>query len=125
MAEIALRELGAELKDYREENDVSLRALARETGVSASTLSRVERGHVPDLEAVETLADFLGVTVRTAEGSTPSGRRDPEALSRQIRVHLRANKNLSEEAAREIARTAESYIDYLVDQQQDGPGDDE
>lgn len=125
MAEIALRELGAELKDYREENELSLRAVAGETGISASTLSRLERGHVPDLETVEALADFLGITVRTAAGSTDSGRLDAEGLSRQIRVHLRANKNLSEEAAREIARTAESYVDYLVDQQQDGPGDDE
>jgi len=124
VAQIALDELGAELKAHRERQGVSLRAVAETTGVSASTLSRLERGHLPDWKKVERIASYLGVAVRTASGGEAGPSGGEEELGRRIKVHLRANKNLSEEAAREIARTAESYIDYLVDRRRDGDAGD-
>ncbi len=39
---------------------LGLRAAARDAGISPSTLSRVENGHIPDLETFERLCRWLG-----------------------------------------------------------------
>jgi len=39
---------------------LGIRAAAREAGVSPATLSRIENGHVPDLETFERLCRWLG-----------------------------------------------------------------
>jgi transcriptional regulator with XRE-family HTH domain len=39
----------------------SLRDFARETGISASTLSRIENGQKPDIETFFALCDWAGI----------------------------------------------------------------
>ena len=39
---------------------LGVRAAAREAGVSPATLSRIENGHIPDLETFERLCRWLG-----------------------------------------------------------------
>lgn len=101
-----------ELNRYRTDRDLSLRAVAEEIDVSASTLSRMENGKVPESKRViERVANWVGVTVET--GKPVGGRRKPrDEMRRTMEVYLRAEKDLPEKVARAIADTAESVMEY-------------
>ena len=103
---IAIEELGDELRRKREELRWSLRRVEEASGISAATLSRIERGSSPDLPIVEKLAAWLGVVVHAA-GDERVPIRSDEELKRVIEVHLRAHKNLSATVARAIAQSFE------------------
>ena len=69
--------IGRRLADLRHEHRLSIRALARETGVSASLISDVERGKVePSISTLKRLASGLGTTLAFffSEGSRQYGR---------------------------------------------------
>ncbi|QOR70951.1 cupin domain-containing protein [Ruania alkalisoli] len=56
--------IGGRLRDLRAEQDLSLRALAERTGLSATLLSQIERGKVePSLKSLRLLASVLGQSV--------------------------------------------------------------
>ena len=77
----ALSATGGRLRALRRQRDVTLTELAAATGVSVSTLSRLESGtRKPTLELLLPLARFHGVTLDDLVGAPPTG--DP-------RVHLR------------------------------------
>lgn len=101
--------LGAVLKARRREKRLSLRDLADETGVSFNTLSRVERGHIPDLKNFERIIAWLDVPASTflKADEMPS---TPQAITR----HLLADRNLSREAATQIAEIVEEMYRTLV-----------
>ena len=96
---VNMDQLGAELR--RQRGTRSLRDVEGETGISAATLSRIERGSTPDFDVVEKLAAWLGVTVRAAGADEPDVKTDDD-LRRTIAVHLRANKRLPDKVARAI-----------------------
>jgi transcriptional regulator with XRE-family HTH domain len=74
--------VGPRLKRLRRQRDVTLADLAAETGLSASTLSRLEAGlRRPTLEPLLPLARAHGVSLDELVDAPPTG--DP-------RVHLRA-----------------------------------
>ena len=54
-----LRTLGRKLREKR--GNRGIRAVAVEVGTSPATLSRVERGHLPDLETFGKVCRWLGV----------------------------------------------------------------
>lgn len=95
-----IENLGPILKARRRERRLSLRDLAEQIGVSFNTLSRVERGHVPDLRTYQRIVEWLdmpaGAFLRS-ETSTPAA----------IAQRLRADGKLSQEAADEIAEEVE------------------
>lgn len=103
---IPVDQLGSALRKRREEAGLSLREVEGQTGISPSTLSRVERGHIPEIALIARIADWLGVTI-SAGGDLPDGIKTDEDLVSAIEVHLRANKNLDESTARAIARSYE------------------
>lgn len=112
MPESNIANLGATLKARRREKRLSLRDLADQTGVSLNTLSRVERGHVPDLKNFQRIIDWLELPAETfldpaREASTP------EAIAR----HLRSDRQLSGEAATKIAELVEEMYHQLVGEQ--------
>ena len=108
-ATITLDQLGAELRRIRDERKRSLRQVEEEIGVSAATLSRVERGSIPELTITNKIAAWLGVNVAAAGEATHSIKTD-EDLKKTIAVHLRANKDLSEEVARAIVESFDLII---------------
>jgi len=99
---INVRDLGEELVRRREEGGLSLREVEEKTGVSAATLSRIERGSTPDLDVVRKLATWMGVVIHAA-GDQHAPKNSDEELKRSIEVHLRANKRLPASLARSIA----------------------
>jgi len=101
---LSIDQLGAELRRKRAETKMSLRDAEQKTGISAATLSRVERGGKPDVGIIEKLAAWLDVNVRAAGDETAVVKTD-EDLKRTIAVHLRANKKLSETVAQAIVES--------------------
>lgn len=112
MPEPGIAGLGEMLKERRRRRRLSLRDLADQTGVSFNTLSRVERGHVPDLRTLRRIADWLEVPVEMfiepgADASTP------EVIAR----HLSSDQRLSQEAAASIAEMVEEMYHRLLGEQ--------
>lgn len=71
--------------------------VAAESGVSASTLTRMAQGRRPDVDGLAALAAWSGLSadgfVRTERGAV-----NPEPLA-QITTYLRSDRNLTPEAA--------------------------
>lgn len=77
----ALAAVGPRLRALRRQREVTLADLSAETGISVSTLSRLESGHRrPNLELLLPLAKAYGVPLDELVGAPPTG--DP-------RIHLR------------------------------------
>src|SRR2546422_6949735 len=90
--EIDYRLLGKKISERREAQAIGLREAAEQSGISYSTLSRLERGTArPDLETAKRLIAWLDIS--------------PSSLfmgAQPIRAHLRAPKNLASPVAAAI-----------------------
>jgi transcriptional regulator with XRE-family HTH domain len=76
--------VGPRLRALRRQRDVTLAALAEATGISVSTLSRLESGQRrPTLELLLPLARAHGVQIDELVGAPPTG--DPRVHMRPIR----------------------------------------
>ena len=62
--------IGERLRELREAHNISMRALATKSGLSANALSMIERGRTsPSVIALYKLADALGVSITSFFGS--------------------------------------------------------
>ncbi len=109
MAEITnMARLGEIIKAKRQEAGFGLRAAADESGISASTLSRLERGigAAPDAETMSKLSEWLQASVDDLLFGGEAQFKELEGLSTPdaIAVHLRADKKLSPETAEALAQ---------------------
>lgn len=81
----------------RQARHLNWKQVAAQSGVNASTLTRMAQGRRPDLDGLAALAAWSGLPtddfIRTEED-----RPQPEALA-QITTFLRSDRNLSSEAA--------------------------
>lgn len=112
MADPEIANLGAILRARRREKRLSLRDLHELTGVSVNTLSRVERGHVPDLKNFRLIVDWLELPAeRFLEGAGEAS--TPEVIAR----HLRADRRLPDAAVRQIVEMVEEMYHKLVGEQ--------
>lgn len=73
-----------------------IREVAEEIQVSASTLSRVERGFLPDLETFAKICKWLSVDPGEVLGIKPS-----EEI-KNITVHFRKNREISPKTAKSL-----------------------
>ncbi|HMS10842.1 MAG TPA: helix-turn-helix transcriptional regulator [Pyrinomonadaceae bacterium] len=102
-------ELGRAVKRRREELRLSLRDVADETGVSASTLSRIENGTgKPDSDNIARLSAWLDMPIdrlmtKKSEEVEPVIYYPHEATPEIVEAHLRADKNLSAETAQALS----------------------
>jgi transcriptional regulator with XRE-family HTH domain len=106
-------ELATRVKARRRERAVSLRAAAIEIGVSAATLSRVERGdYLPDRDNLFRLLRWVGAPA--AESTGPAEPHPPGAATMEaVELHLRADKDLSPDDAETIAQMVRLAYDRL------------
>jgi transcriptional regulator with XRE-family HTH domain len=96
MPKLSLETLGRRLAEKR--GEVGIRAAAREVGVSPATLSRVERGYLPDLETFSKICKWLQVDPGQVLGVTK-----PASSAPSVAVHFRKNATLSPETAKALA----------------------
>ena len=105
-------ELGRAIRRKREDVGLSLRDVADETGVSASTLSRIENGTgKPDADNIARLTAWLNMPMERVM----SGRAEDSDESRAVvyfpqeatpdivEAHLRADRNLTAETAKALS----------------------
>jgi transcriptional regulator with XRE-family HTH domain len=92
-----LEDLGRRLRDKR--GALGIRAAAKEIGISHATLSRVERGFLPDLENYAKICKWLGInpTKALAKKGTKEG-------TAMVQVHFRKEKTSSPETAEALAQ---------------------
>ena len=109
---INTKELGRAIKRKREQMGLSLRDVANETQVSASTLSRIENGTgKPDADNIARLTNWLDMPVdrvmkrasKSSDAIEPVIYYPHESTPEIIEAHLRADKNLTPETARALS----------------------
>lgn len=105
-------ELGRAIRRKREEQGLSLRDVADETGVSASTLSRIENGTgKPDADNIARLTAWLNVPMERIMGGREGGADEAkavvyfpqESMPEIVEAHLRADRNLTPETAQALS----------------------
>lgn len=96
----SLETLGQLIVEKRGQTGV--RAAAREIGISPATLSRVENGHLPDLENFRLICKWLDVEPNRILGFDSAKR--PAARELRASVHFRKQKTSSPETAAALAR---------------------
>ncbi len=106
---VDVRELGKYIKRKRESERLSLRAVARLTDVSASTLSRIENGTgVPDTPTLARIARWARIPLERFMTGRPAA--EPpvvyypqESTPDIVEAHLRADKNLTPDTANALS----------------------
>lgn len=101
-------ELGRAIRRRREELGLSLRDVATETSVSASTLSRIENGTgKPDADNIARLTSWLDVPMERILSARHSPTEQSQAVvyfpqeptPEIVEAHLRADRNLTPDTA--------------------------
>lgn len=99
--EINVNALGEAIQRYREDKKLTVRAAAEQMeSVSPSTLSRIERGSLPDLDTYMRICRWLNVdpayfAIEPVDKSQPE--KKSELMTEDIIVHLRADKLLNQQ----------------------------
>lgn len=104
-------ELGNAIRRRREQHSLSLRDVADETGVSASTLSRIENGTgKPDADNIARLAAWLDMPLErvmhhdcAAADAKPVIYYPHESTPEIVEAHLRADRHLSPQTAKALS----------------------
>jgi len=105
-------ELGDAIRRRREQQGLSLRDVADETGVSASTLSRIENGTgKPDADNIARLAAWLDMPIERVmhHGHRPASDPKPvvyyphESTPEIVEAHLRADRHLTPQTAKALS----------------------
>ena len=114
------RRISLMIKAKRRETNLGVREAATDCGISAATLSRLERGvtpQLPDASTLTKLAKWLGVSVSDLlnhkEHDGEAGM--PEHTTPEfVEVHLRADKNLAPETADALAKMFKQLYDNVA-----------
>ena len=105
-------ELGSAIRRRREQHELSLRDVADETGVSASTLSRIENGTgKPDADNIARLAAWLDMPIERVMHHGHRAANDPkpvvyyphESTPEIVEAHLRADRQLTPQTAKALS----------------------
>lgn len=116
MSDLHTPQLGDTLKAERRKRRLSLREVSYETGISVNTLSRVERGYLPDLKNYQRLVDWLGVSADTFLETI-----GPESATGTLDLvarHFRSDPSLTSEAAEKLTSLVQDMYNKLVSERQ-------
>lgn len=116
------RRLGRFIKKHREKKretdpSFSVRGLATKIGMSATYLSKIERGEIPASDgAIQELADVLGIDIN--EIFAQAGKIEPELekklvthkAAEEMSVFLRRASELPESALKFFNKSMESFV---------------
>lgn len=107
-------QLGPTLRAARRRQHMSLRDLADLTGVSLNTLSRVERGQMPDLKNYQRIVEWLEVPADTFLDTDEQGA-SPATLDLVLR-HFRSDAALTPQAVDQLSATVSEMYRRLTAQ---------
>jgi len=97
MEKISLETLGRRLAEKR--GEIGVRAAAKEIGVSPATLSRVERGYLPDLDTFKKICRWMAV-----DAGQVLGLKDNSGGAPRVAVHFKKSAALSQDTAQALAK---------------------
>jgi transcriptional regulator with XRE-family HTH domain len=107
---VNVAELGKYIKRRRQSERLSLRGVAQQTQVSASTLSRIENSTgTPDFPTLARLARWLNIPLERIVGGVDGQSGEAvvyypqESTPDIVEAHLRADQNLTPDTARALA----------------------
>jgi transcriptional regulator with XRE-family HTH domain len=107
---INVKELGRHVTRKRESEGLSLRGVAKLTGVSPSTLSRIEtaKGFVPDATTLAKLCQWLSIPLERVVGAADGTGNAviyyrTESTPAIVEAHLRADPDLTPETAQALS----------------------
>ena len=108
-----LEDLGRRVAKHRETLGLGIRAAAKEIGISHPTLSRIERGHLPDLENYQRICRWLG---EDAESNVmpSSGLSSSTEASVVAEVHFRKRATVSPKTAQALAQMILAAQEFLA-----------
>lgn len=86
------------LEATRQARNVTWKQVAGESGVAASTLTRMAQGKRPDIDGLAALCAWSGLDADDYVRAEGDERPNPEPLA-MISTYLRSDKNLTPEAA--------------------------
>lgn len=114
MARLSLHQLGERLRQER--GSRGIREVAAELGVSPATLSRVERGNLPDLDTFGKICRWLKVDPAEVLGvQVPDGRLRGAREGRIVATaHFRAGQTTSPRLATALAEMILAAQDMLA-----------
>lgn len=84
--------------------DQGVRAAAKEIGVSAATLSRVENGYLPDLENFRRICKWLDIDPNQILGFSGEVATEPPTTKVRATVHFKKKNTTSPETAAALAQ---------------------
>ncbi len=97
MPKYTLESLGRLVREKR--GELGVRAVAKEIQISAATLSRVERGYLPDLERFQKICKWLEISPSDILGFDDKSKNDKPTIS----AHFRKNEAIKPETAQALA----------------------
>lgn len=97
MSKINLKSLGRRITEKRGANGI--RAAAAEIGISPATLSRVERGNLPDIETFKKICTWLAINPGEVLGFKPSAK-----TASPLAVHFRKDPAICPKTAKALAQ---------------------
>lgn len=91
----------AAIDSVRITRDLNWKKVAKQSGVPASSLTRMSQGRRPDVDSLAALCAWSGLKAEqfTRGLPKPKGGREPLA---ELTAHLRADPNLSKEGAKAL-----------------------
>ena len=95
----------------RRAKNLNWKQVAAESGVSASTLTRMAQGRRPDVDGLAALASWSGLRADDYVRSDTE-RPEPEPLA-MISTYLRSDKNLTAEAAAALDEVVKATYERL------------
>ncbi|SRR2546427_10835905 len=101
MSRLTLEGIGPLLKEKR--GDQGIREIAKEIGISPATLSRIERGKVPDLETFSKICRWLKVDPGEVLGHPRSETEKTGGVRFAPAVHFKADRAISPKVAQALA----------------------
>jgi transcriptional regulator with XRE-family HTH domain len=102
----------AALDSQRQARKITWKQVAQESGVSASTLTRISQGRRPDVDSMAALLGWAGLNADTFVRRSKKSPREAESLA-QITVLLRADRHLSPEGVIAIEALVKSAYEKL------------
>jgi len=109
MPKLTLEAIGLKLIEKR--GDKGVREVAKEIGTSPATLSRVERGHLPDLETFGKICRWLGIDAGEVLGTKTE---TPGRPIVSIQTHFRKDDAVNPRTAQALAELILKAHDALI-----------
>jgi transcriptional regulator with XRE-family HTH domain len=120
-AQFDVSALHGALDSERLARNLTWKDVSAESGVSASTLTRLSQGKRPDVDSLAALTSWLGISADRFMGLNPGAAFGASSSLAQISTIIREDPNLNPEAATALDEMVKATYARLRSQRKKGP----